>query len=139
MLHRIKVILNKIAHAPASQSGDALAQLIALGQLRGIRPLIEQEYEAMPIVVSVEDSKILRPPIDRAHARGMAEGHSRGRVEGKVEGKAEGKAEAIATILSQRFPGQVPADLSDRLSLVASGTLDEILRRSLTATSVADA
>jgi predicted transposase YdaD len=111
MLHRIKVILNKIAHAPASQSGDALAQLIALGQLRGIRPLIEQEYEAMPIVVSVEDSKILRPPIDRAHARGMAEGHSRGRVEGKVEGKAE----AIATILSQRFPGQVPADLSDRL------------------------
>ena len=54
-------------------------------------------------------------------------------------GKAEGKAEAIETVLGQRFPGQVPAGLVDRLSLVASETLDEILRKSLTATSVADA
>jgi hypothetical protein len=52
----IKAILGKIMRAPASERADALAQLVALSHLRGISPLIEQEYNAMPIVVSVEDS-----------------------------------------------------------------------------------
>ena len=81
----------------------------------------------MPITVNVENSKFLRPPIDRAYAAG------------KAEGEAKGKAEAIETILGQRFPGQVPAGLAGRLSLVTAETLDEILRKSLTATSAADA
>jgi hypothetical protein len=119
----IKAILNKIAQAPANERADALAQLLALAKLRGIRPLIEQEYTAMPITVSVEDIPLLRAPIDRAHAMG----------------KAEGKVEAIVTILSQRFPGQVPAGLADQLPRVAVETLDTILRRSLTAPSVAEA
>ena len=91
----IKAILGKIMRAPASERADALAQLVALSHLRGIRPLIEQECKAMPIVVSVEDSAILRPPIDRAYDLGMAEG--------KAQGQAL-VAKSIETILHQRFP-----------------------------------
>jgi len=130
----IKAILDKIMRAPANERADALAQLVALSQLRGIRPLIEQEYKAMPIVVSVEDSAILRPPIDRAYDLGMAKG--------KAEGQALGQAlvaKSIETILHQRFPGQVPSGLADRLSHVAAETLDEILHKSLTAASVTEA
>ena len=127
----IKAILGKIMRAPENERADALAQLAALSHLRGIRPLIEQEYNAMPIVINVEDSAILRPPIDRAYDLGMAKG--------KAEGKAEGLAESIETILHQRFPGQVPSGLAFRLSHVAAEALDEILQRSLTAASVAEA
>jgi hypothetical protein len=148
----IKAVLNKIAQAPPGERADALAaQLIVLSELRSIRPLIEQEYDTMSIVVSIEDSTILRPPIDRAYAageaKGKAEGKAEGEAKGKTEGKAEGKAEghamglakAIVAILGQRFPGQVPAGLANRLSLVTAETLDDILRKSLTATSAADA
>jgi hypothetical protein len=143
----IKAILNKIARTPGSDRADALAQLIALSELRGIRQLIEQEYSTMPINLSVENSTILRPPIDRAYdlglAKGKAEGEAIGKAEGEAKGKAEGHAhgiaEAIATILDQRFPGQVPAGLSDRLSAVSTEALDEILHKCLTATSVKDA
>ena len=135
----IKAILGKIMRAPASERADALAQLVALSQLRGIRPLIEQEYNAMSIVVSVEDSAILRPPIDRAYDLGMAKGKAEGKAEGQALGQAAGMAKSIETILHQRFPGQVPSGLADRLSHVAAETLDEILHKSLTAASVAEA
>ena len=82
----------------------------------------------MLIVVNVENSTILRPPIDRAYDLGKAEG--------KAEGRAEGQAlvaKSIETILHQRFPGQVPSGLADRLLHVAAETLDEILHKSLTA------
>jgi len=119
----IREILNKITRTAENERADAMAQLFILSELRDVRPLIEQESEAMPITVNVENSKFLRPPIDRAYAAG----------------EAKGKAEAIETILGQRFPGQVPAGLAGRLSLVTAETLDEILRKSLTATSAADA
>ena len=90
----------------------------------------------MAIVVSVENSTILRPPIDRAYAEGKVEGKAEGMAEGQAKGKAKGKAEDIEIILSQRFAGQVPAGLVDCLVLVDVDTLDEILRRSLTAASV---
>jgi hypothetical protein len=131
----IKLILNKIALAPENERADALAQLLVLSELRDARPLIELEYNAMPIVVNVENSTILRPPIDRAYAEGKVEG----KVEGMAEGHAKGKAEDIEIVLNQRFPGQVPAGLVDRLLLVDVETLDEILRKSLTASSVVEA
>ena len=127
----IREILNKITRTAENERADAMAQLFILSELRDVRPLIEQESEAMPITVNVENSKFLRPPIDRAYAAGEAKG--------KAEGEAKGKAEAIETILGQRFPGQVPAGLAGRLSLVTAETLDEIVRKSLTATSAADA
>lgn len=119
----IKTILNKIAQAPDSARADALAQLVALSGLRGIRPLIEQEYKAMGIVVNVADSALLREPIDRAHAKG----------------RAEGEAIAIERILRHRFPGQIPVGLVDHLADIGPGTLDEILQKSVTAASVAEA
>src|SRR5205814_5157734 len=85
--------------------------------------------------MGTSDSAILRPPIDRAFDLGKAEG----KAEGQALGKAEGLAESIETILHQRFPGQVPSGLVDRLSHVAAEALDEILQRSLTAASVAEA
>jgi hypothetical protein len=119
----IRAILTKIARAPENARADALAQLVALSGLRGIRPLIEQEYKAMGIVVDVSDSTLLREPIDRARA----------------EGKAEGKAEAIERILQQRFPGHVPAGLIDHLAGIDPAILDEVLDKSMTAASVDDA
>jgi hypothetical protein len=59
-----------------------------------------------------------------------------GKAGGKAECKAEGKAEAIGAILSQRFPERFPAE---RLALLSADMLDQILRKSLTAISVADA
>ena len=131
----VRAILNKIAQAPVSEGADALAQLITLSQLRGARQLVEQEYAAMPITISVEDSKILRPPIDHAYEEGLA----KGKAEGKAEGKIEGKAEAIAAILRRRFAEEVPADLTERLSHFTPEALDEILDKTMTSRSIAEA
>ena len=127
----IKAILNRIMRAPAREGADALAQLLVLSKLRGNRPLIERECKIMAITVSVEDIEILRAPIDRAL--------DTGRAQGKAQGVAQGMARAIASFLGKQFPGQVPADLVAQLSPLAIETLEEILDRCWTASSVAEA
>jgi flagellar biosynthesis/type III secretory pathway protein FliH len=115
--------------------------------LRGLRPLIEEECQAMGLTVSVENISLLREPIDRARAegepRGRAEGEARGRAEGEAQGRAEGEARgqalAIERVLQQRFSGRVPAGLADHLADLGPEALDEILQKSVTAASVEDA
>ncbi len=119
----LRTILRRIAQAPESERADALAQLVALSGLRGVRSLIEREYEAMGITINVADSKLLREPIDRA----------------REEGRNRMLAENIERLLQKRFPGEVPARLADHLADVPPQALDEIFEKSMTATSVSDA
>jgi hypothetical protein len=127
----VREILSRIKDAGKDEQADALAQLLVLSKLRGARSLIERKWQAMGVTVSVEDIALLREPIDRARAAGEAEGEARG--------QARGQALSIERILQQRFPGRLPAGLADRLANLGPEVLDEILRRSVTATSVEDA
>jgi hypothetical protein len=123
----VKAILTKVAQAPEKERGDALAQLLALAKLRGIRPLIEREYKTMGIVVNVEDIELLREPIDRARAEGFAKGQTRG------------EAIAIERILRSRFPGNVPDGLADHLGDLLPEALEDILQKCWKASSVEEA
>jgi hypothetical protein len=127
----VKAILARIAGAPENQRSDALAQLMALSGLRGLRPVIEREYKAMGIIVNVEDTPLLREPIDRARTKALAEGLAKGR--------AQGEALAIERILRTRFPTQVPDGLADHLADIVPAALEDILQRSVTAVSVEEA
>jgi hypothetical protein len=62
--------------------------------------------------VNVEDSKLLREPIDRARANG----------------ECRGKASAIEQILRYRFKNHVPTDLADHLADLTAKALDRILQ-----------
>jgi len=81
----------------------------------------------MGITINVEDSKILRAPIDRALEKGLAEGVSRG------------LAKAVANLLHLRFPHEVPDSLVDHLSGLRPEVLEDMHARSATAPSVAEA
>jgi hypothetical protein len=89
--------------------------------------LIEKEYQAMGLPLSVENIPVLREPIDRA------------RAEGEARGRAEGRAHAIERVLQARFPGEVPVGLAEHLSDLPPEVLDQVLETSATAGSVEDA
>lgn len=80
----------------------------------------------MGVTVNVEDSRMLREPIDRA------------REQGREEGREEGMAEMVARLLTIRFRDAVPAgvDLSEHLQGLKPEVLRDILDRGVTADSI---
>ena len=116
----LKTILARIVEAPAVERADALTQLLILSELRGIRSVIEREWQAMGVTVNIENIPMLREPIDRAHAKGHA----------------EGVASTIQRLLERRFPGQVPDDLADHLKDLGPGAIDQISENLLTGQTI---
>jgi hypothetical protein len=132
----LKTILTRIVEAPADERAVAFAQLLILSELRGLRSLIEREWQAMAVTVNVENIPLLREPIDRAHAKGRAEGRNEGRAEGRNEGRTEGMAEAVQRLLERRFPGQVPDGLAERLTQLGPEVIDEVSTNLLTGETI---
>jgi hypothetical protein len=81
------------------------------------------DMDAMGITVNIEDSKLLREPIDRARANG----------------ECRGRASAIEQIMRHRFQNHVPTDLADHLADLTSKALDRILQNSLAAATIEEA
>lgn len=75
----------------------------------------------MGIVINVEDSKILREPIDRAHREGYEAG--------EAHGESKGMAFVLATLLKRRFEGSVPSGLASHLSDLQPTVLAEMVER----------
>lgn len=121
----IRTILDRIAQAPPEQQKDAFAQLLILSGLRKARHLVEKEYKGMGIVINVEDSQILREPIDRARREGFEAGEARG--------KTEGMAWVLTTMLRRRFGSEVPDGLEDHLSDLQAQVLVDMADRMATA------
>jgi predicted nucleotidyltransferase len=84
----------------------------------------------MPIVVNVEDSELLRGPIDRAFQAGFAEG--------MIEGKIEGMASVLAIVLANKFGGDVPHGLKGRLAKLSPETLKIMLDAAIDARTIDD-
>ncbi|TIV13668.1 MAG: hypothetical protein E5V95_33315 [Mesorhizobium sp.] len=117
----VRAILDRIAQAPSEQQKDAFAQLLILSGLRKARHLVEKEYERMGLVINVEDSKILREPIDRAHREGYEAG--------EAHGESKGMAFVLATLLKRRFKGGMPGGLVEHLSDLQPAVLAEMVDR----------
>lgn len=120
MLNRISQVTDLVAAA------DALVQLQILAKLRGGAALVEEEIEAMGVTVNVEDSRMLREPIDRA------------REQGREEGREEGMAEMVTRLLTIRFRDAMPSgvDLSEHLQGLKPEVLRVILDQGVTADSI---
>ena len=124
----LKTILARIVEAPAEERAAPLAQLLILSELRGIRSVIEREWQAMAVTVNIENIPLLREPIDRARAEG--------RAEGRTEGRTEGMAKAIQRLLERRFPGQVPDGLTEHLIQLGPEVIDEVGTNLLTGETI---
>jgi hypothetical protein len=118
----LKTILTRIVASPGDERAAALTQLLILSELRGIRSVIEREWQAMGVTVNIENIPMLREPIDRARA----------------EGRAEGVASTIQQLLERRFPGQVPDDLAERLKDLGPQAIDQISENLLTGQTIED-
>jgi hypothetical protein len=116
----LKTILARIVASPGDERAAALTQLLILSELRGIRSVIEREWQAMGVTVNIENIPMLREPIDRARA----------------EGRAEGVASTILRLLERRFPGQVLGDLAERLKDLGPEAIDQISENLLTGQSL---
>lgn len=83
----------------------------------------------MGVTVDVEDSRMLREPIDRAQEQG------------RKEGREEGMAEMVSQILTKRFPKALPpdVDLKEHLRGLKPDILLGILDVGLKADSMEDA
>lgn len=127
----IRVILDRIARAPETERPDAIARLVALADLRNVRPTIELEIKEMGMQFNIADSALLREPIDRARKEGYEAGESRG--------LSKGTATAIVTLLAMKFGSdEIPGDMVDHLTDLQPDVLAAMLQRLERAQSVED-
>jgi hypothetical protein len=85
-----------------------------------------QGTAVMGLVINVEDSAILREPIDRAFEAG------------KAKGATTGMASLLSVLLGNRFGGEVRDGLEDHLSDLQPEVLTLMANRLSTAQSVDD-
>ncbi|MDF9863890.1 hypothetical protein M2437_002872 [Methylorubrum pseudosasae] len=127
----IRAILARIAQAPKAKRPDAIARLVALADLRNVRPKIEKEIKEMGMQFNIADSSILREPIDRARKEGYEAGENKG--------LSKGTARTIVTLLETKFdPEDIPETLADHLSDLQPDVLAAMVKRLERAQSVED-
>lgn len=119
----IRRVVERIAAAPESERPNAVTKLSVLSDLRGIGPRVQSELEKMGIPVNLEESTLLRGAFDRV----------------RNEARAETSIDDIIEVLQARFPGELPADLKDRLANLDQDDLKAVLRQSAIASSVEEA
>lgn len=113
--HMIRRVAERIAAAPAPDRPDAWAKLAVISELRGIGLQVQSEIAKMGLPVNLEESALLSGSFARV------------------------RIDDIVEVLEARFPGALPADLSERLTRLDRDELKQVLRRSAIAASVEEA
>lgn len=118
---------------PPQQRGEIIVKLGAWCDARNRMAVLRRELDAM-------DIDIRNNPLVRDIAREMVE-ETAERVRRETAERVERKTltDAIVTVLRGRFPRKLPAHLRPRLATCSLEQLHEIMKRSVTADSAAEA
>jgi flagellar biosynthesis/type III secretory pathway protein FliH len=93
-----------------------------------------EEERAMPYITSIERMG-REQGLTEGREQGLTEGREQGLTEGLIKGREEGKRAALRRIVERRF-GVLPETLAARIAQADETTLDALLDRAITATSV---
>jgi hypothetical protein len=120
----VALILERIARLPVPQQREAIAELLILSGLRGLKALIEEEVTRMPVSIDIHENEFLEEIYQ----------------DGVEEGSQKVAREILLDILGQKF-GDLPLAARERVQsadvdlirqwtrrLGASATLDQIFQ-----------
>ena len=99
-------ILRRIGDLPVESQREAVAQLLILSGLRGLKTLVEEEAKRMPVSIDIHENEFL----EDVWQQGLQEGRQEGRQEGSLAvarefllGQAEEKFGAISPEAGHRI------------------------------------
>lgn len=109
-------ILRRISRQPPSQQREALAELLILSGLRGLKALVKEEITRMPVSIDIHENEFL----EEIYQEGLEKG---------IEKGAEAAArEILLELMEQRF-GSLPADARGRIQIADFAKIRQWTRR----------
>jgi predicted transposase YdaD len=122
----VRLILRRIADAPAQERAIALSEVFILAGLRKLGPLVE-EAESMPILNDIMDHEVLGPKLRKARAEGERAG--------REDGIERGERQILTRMIEKRF-GRIPVWAAKSLDAMTPGQLEATALRLLDAATI---
>ena len=95
----------RIVKLPAAEQREAVAQLLVLSGLRGLKAVVQEEVSHMPLSFDIHENEFLEEVFQEGKEKGLLEGKEKGLLEGKekglLEGKEKGRLETARQLLTE--------------------------------------
>ena len=111
----VAAILRRIAGEPLERQREAIAQLLILSGLRGLKSLVAEEVKSMPVSFDIHENEFLEGI--------WQEAHQEGRQEGRQEGSLSSMRRVLLKLLENKF-GFVPTETRSRVESADLARLD---------------
>lgn len=109
-------ILRRISRQPLAQRREAVAELLILSGLRGLKALVQEEIKRMPVSIDIHENEFLE------------EIYQEGLEKGLEKGAAAAAQEILLEVLEQRF-GSLPDEARARIQTADLATIRQWTRR----------
>jgi len=103
-------ILERIATLPAVEQREAIAQLLILSGLRGLKSLVKEGIAHMPVSIDIHENEFL----EEVFQEGQSEGLTKGIAQGLAQGRTEATRELLIEQLERKF-GALPTETLELL------------------------
>lgn len=108
-------ILRRISRQPMAQRREAVAELLILSGLRGLKALVKEEITRMPVSIDIHENEFL----EEIYQEGLEKG---------MEKAGDTAREILLEVVEQRF-GSLPAEARARIQTADLAMLRQLTRR----------
>ena len=123
----VAAIVRRIAAEPKERQPEAVAQLLILSGLRGLKAVVTEEVKRMPVSIDIHENEFLEEVYQ--------EGRQEGRKEGRQEGVVASMRKVLLDQLEEKF-GLVPAPARQRIETAEIAVLEVWTRRLVRAATI---
>ena len=124
-------ILGRIAELPAVSQKEAVAQLLVLSGLRGLKSVVQEQVNNMPLSFDIHENEFLEEVFQEGKEKGLQEGKEKGLQEGRLESARL----LLSELLEAKF-GPLPSTAQDRISQASFEEIQLWQRRALLSASL---
>ena len=110
----IAEILRRIGELPPAEQREAIAELLVLSGLRGLKAVVREEIAHMPLTFDIHENEFLEEIFQEGVGKGLEKGLEKGREEGLQRGSLDTARAFVTNLLEERF-GALPPAVQDRL------------------------
>ncbi|MBY0503111.1 MAG: DUF4351 domain-containing protein [Bryobacteraceae bacterium] len=123
-------ILSRVSNLPIPRRREAIAELLILSGLRGLKTLVREEVNRMPISIDIHENEFLEEIYQEGVEKGVADGLQQGLDHGAASART-----ILRTVLELRF-GSLPVAVLERINIATLPELEAISQRLASATSL---
>lgn len=106
-------IVRRIRESPVERQREAVAQLLVLSGLRGLKGLVREEITRMPFTIDIHENEFLeeiyQDGLEKGLERGLERGLEKGLEKGIDQGRIENARELVTGLAEAKFGALSPA------------------------------